>query len=426
MSLIKIQEMLYQAIGLHSETVGAATILHAINSRIECCKSESIESYYAILLSNEIELKELIEEVVVPETWFFRDIEPFNVLINFVKDEWLKRTPTAPLRVLSIPCATGEEPYSIAMTLLNAGLMPSQIYIDAIDISQRNIKRCKEARYNHNSFRGVDKKTREKFFKLHDDGCYHLDILIRAMVNFDLASILDDEYIATKRKYDVVFCRNLLIYFDNKTQKNVVVTLGELLNENGALFVGHAETGQFIMDKNWHLSYKYPKAFALRKFSDNDTKKIININARKSVANPTKLQSRKQPANSHNKNFNKVIIRTRKTEKLTPQVPDMEYAKKLADEGNFTEAESICLDLLEINKQDAKAYFLLALIQLANGDEQKSSKYFNNVIYLEPHNVDALMYLATLTDQQSDPVQAKRLRERAERCKQRNNTQVTK
>ena len=416
--------MLYKAIGLHSDTVGSSTILHAINNRIQHCQLEDIESYYEKLLLDENELKELIEEVVVPETWFFRDEEPFKMLINFVRNEWIESKPTGPLRVLSVPCATGEEPYSIAMTLFDAGLMPSQIYIDAIDISQRNIKRCKEARYRRNSFRGVDKKTQDRFFKFKDDNQYHPDILIKAMVNFDQASILDDKYIASKRPYDVIFCRNLLIYFDNKTQKDVLKMLAKLLKPKGALFVGHAETGPFIADKDWHLSYNYPRAFALRKFIDNEKIKNSTNIIQKPVKKVTKLRPRKSRKTVINSLPDKSSVYLKKKSKETPNAPDMEYAKKLADQGNFTEAESICLDSLAINKQDAKAYFLLAIIQLANGDEQKSSKYFNNVIYLEPHNIDALMYLATLIGQQGDSKQAQRLRERAQRCKQRNQQQA--
>lgn len=423
MSLDKIQKILYNTMGLHVETVGSSTILCAVNERIKCSQTSDIESYYKKILIDKNELKELIEEVVIPETWFFRDKEPFEMLKDFVTDEWLKNKPATPLRVLSVPCATGEEPYSIAMTLLDAGLMPSQIYIDAIDISQRNIDRCKEARYRNNSFRGVDKNTQDRFFKQDDVNHYLPDILIKAMVNFDQASILDDKYIATKRAYDVIFCRNLLIYFDDATQKNVLKMLYKSLKPKGTLFVGHAETRQFISDKNWYLSYQYPKAFAIRKFDDNNKSNVKRV-----PRTPIKPKVRTQPKTliktASTQQYNNEITSKPKVAKIIQKAPDMGYAQKLADQGKFTEAESICLDALAFNKQDAKAYFLLAVIQLANGDEQKSSKYFNNVIYLDPHNIDALSYLATLTEQQGDAKQAQQLRDRAQRCKLRNKEQV--
>lgn len=268
-SLEKIQDILYDSIGLHVNTIGSSTILHAVNQRITSCNLNNIESYHKKLLKDKNELKELIEEVVIPETWFFRDNEPFQMLKRFVKNEWLKSESSGPLRVLSIPCATGEEPYSIAMSLLDAGLTPSQLYIDAVDVSGRNIKRCKEANYREHSFRAVDPIHKKRFFRLNDNGLYQPDILIKAMVNFNQASILDPNYINSQYPYDIVFCRNLLIYFDSKTQQNAVNMLSRLVKKTGILFVGHAETNCFINTNTWNTSYKYPKSFALRKFIDD-------------------------------------------------------------------------------------------------------------------------------------------------------------
>lgn len=422
MSLEKIQDILYSTIGLHSKTIGSSTILHAINERIQSCKLNDIESYHSKLIKDKNELKELIEEVVIPETWFFRDIEPFKMLIKFVNNEWLKSKPSGPLRVLSIPCATGEEPYSIAMALLDAGLTPSQVYIDAVDVSNRNIKRCKQASYRDHSFRGVDALTQKRFFRQKDDDdLYHPDILIKAMVNFDQASILNTQYIYNQRPYDVVFCRNLLIYFDEKTQLNAINMLSQLLKPSGILFVGHAETGKFINNKNWSMSFKYPKSFAVRKFIDDarfeknkQEKPIVKKSNYKSNSRKT-ISPKYSQTTAIKRPLSKVVPLSES--KSTTSIPDIQYAQQLADKGSFTEAESICLDSLTINKQDSKAYFLLALIQIATGDERKAVQYFRNVVYLEPRNFEALMYLSTLIEQQGDPKQAQRFRERAQRCK---------
>jgi chemotaxis protein methyltransferase WspC len=420
MFLEKIQDILYNTIGLHAKTIGSSTVLHAINERIQSCKLNDIESYHSKLIEDKDELTELIEEVVIPETWFFRDIEPFKMLIKFVNDEWLKNQPSGPLRVLSIPCATGEEPYSIAMALLDAGLTPSQVYIDAVDVSNRNIKRCRQAHYREHSFRGVDPLAKKRFFRLREDNLYHPDILIKAMVNFDQASILDAQYIHSQRPYDVVFCRNLLIYFDDKTQQNTADMLSKLLKPTGILFVGHAETGRFMNNQDWSISYKYPRSFAIRKFIDDarfENKKRIKNIIKKPVNKPyirNKISAKKTQPTTIKRTVNKTTP-TKKV-KSTIALPDINYAQKLADQGKFTEAESICLDSLTINKQDSKAYFLLALIQIATGDERKAVQYFRNVVYLEPHNFDALMYLSTLIGQQGDPKQSQRFRERAQRC----------
>lgn len=418
MSLEKIQDILYDSIGLHVNTIGASTILHAVNVRITSCNIDNIESYHRKLLKDKSELIELIEEVVIPETWFFRDDEPFKMLRKFVEYEWLKSEPSGPLRVLSIPCATGEEPYSIAMTLLDAGLTPSQVYIDAVDVSDRNIKRCREARYREHSFRGVDPISKKRFFRLNDNGLYQPDILIKAMVNFNQASILDANYINAQLPYDIVFCRNLLIYFDAKTQQNAANMLSRLVKRTGILFVGHAETGIFINKDNWNTSYKYPKSFAIRKFIDDERyeKKNKATTIRNVVKLRTTIKTKKTFANKEIKNnLNKKTTSAVKT-KHTTTLPDMNLAQQLADQGKFVEAESICLDSIAINPQDAKAYFLLAFIQIATGNEHKAVEYFRNVVYLEPRNFDALMYLSTLIEQQGNIKQAENFRQRAKRC----------
>jgi len=385
MFLEKIQDILYNTIGLHAKTIGSSTVLHAINERIQFCKLNDIESYHSKLIKDKDELTELIEEVVIPETWFFRDIEPFKMLIKFVNNEWLKSEPSGPLRVLSIPCATGEEPYSIAMALLDAGLTPSQVYIDAVDVSNRNIKRCRQAHYREHSFRGVDPLAKKRFFRLREDNFYHPDILIKAMVNFDQASILDAQYIHSQRPYDVVFCRNLLIYFDYKTQQNAAGMLSKLLKPTGILFVGHAETGRFMNNQDWSMSYKYPRSFAIRKFIDDarfENKKRIKNIIKKTVNKPyvrNKTSAKKTQPTTIKRTINKTT--PIKKVKSTAALPDKNYAQKLADQ-----------------------------------DARKAVQYFRNVVYLEPRNFDALMYLSTLIGQQGDPKQSQRFRERAQRC----------
>ena len=353
MSLKKIQDILYDSIGLDTNTIGPSAVLHAVNERINSCKLSDIESYHNNLINNEGELAELIDEVVIPESWFFRDGEPFNMLTKFVNEEWLKSNPSGPLRILSLPCATGEEPYSIAIALTEAGLTPSQIHIDAVDVSKRNINKCIQARYRKHSFRGVDPLMMNRFLLLSDE-VYSPDILTTTMVNFSQASILDPEYVHSQTPYDIVFCRNMFIYFDDKTQQNAINMLSYLVKQSGILFVGHSETTKFIDNENWNISYKYPKSFAIRKFIDdarfekNDTKKVV-VNSFQAVStsikniNPKQRTANKKPSDK---------IKLANITETSTMLPDIKKAQRLADKGDFTKAKSICLDLLTINKQN--------------------------------------------------------------------------
>src|ERR1051326_8763307 len=102
--------------GLDVATVGHSALDHAVRSRMNACGLRDMESYWERLQSSKVELQELIETVVVPETWFFRDREAFSGFVKLVMEDWLPAHVGRMLRVLSVPCSSGEEPYSIAMT----------------------------------------------------------------------------------------------------------------------------------------------------------------------------------------------------------------------------------------------------------------------------------------------------------------------
>src|SRR5690349_16378916 len=131
--------LLKERIGLDVEAIGEAAIERAVRERLAACKLPHLQSYWQHIETSAVEMQELIDAVVVPETWFFRDRDAFKGLTSFALGEWLPANAEGVLRVLSLPCATGEEPFSIAMALLDAGFPEHRLHIDAIDISLRVI-----------------------------------------------------------------------------------------------------------------------------------------------------------------------------------------------------------------------------------------------------------------------------------------------
>ena len=121
-----IEALLKDKIGLAASTIGHK-IARAVEKRRLACDLPDFQTYLRRLQTSKAELEELIELVVVPETWFFRDRKPFTFLEHYVKSEWLPNRNNGILRLLSIPCSTGEEPYSLAMILLNAGLISNPV-----------------------------------------------------------------------------------------------------------------------------------------------------------------------------------------------------------------------------------------------------------------------------------------------------------
>jgi chemotaxis protein methyltransferase WspC len=118
------ENLLKEAIGLDAASVGSAAIERAVHLRMEALGLKRSDDYWRKLCSLKQERQEFIEAVVVPETWFFRDPDAFASLVRVVNEELRTSVPLRPLRLLSVPCSSGEEPYSMAMSLLEGGLAP--------------------------------------------------------------------------------------------------------------------------------------------------------------------------------------------------------------------------------------------------------------------------------------------------------------
>src|SRR5438132_309336 len=121
MNLSEIANLLRETMGLDSASVGSSVIERAVQARVAACAMQDLQAYWEHIRTSEAELQELVEAVVVPETWFFRDREAFAAMTRMAHGDWLPHHPSGTLRLLSLPCATGEEPYSIAMALLDTG-----------------------------------------------------------------------------------------------------------------------------------------------------------------------------------------------------------------------------------------------------------------------------------------------------------------
>ncbi len=151
----KIEELLGRRIGLDPAVMGPHLILRAARRRMAELGVHELRDYAARVVDSEVEQQALIEEVIVPESWFFRDERPFRWLADHVRAGWIAAPWRPPLRALSLPCAGGQEPYSIAITLRDAGLPARRFGIDAVDVSARMLEIARRGVYSANAFRGL-------------------------------------------------------------------------------------------------------------------------------------------------------------------------------------------------------------------------------------------------------------------------------
>jgi len=403
---IDFESLLKEMMGLDSASVGSATVERAVRIRMARVGVDRREDYWQQVRSSKAELQELIEAVVVPETWFFRDPEAFTALVRLAVAESRPPAPANVLRLLSIPCSSGEEPYSIVMALLDGGFSPEQIQVDAVDISARALFQAKHGVYGSNSFRGQNLVFRERYFRPTKDG-YVIAESVLDKVNFRQGNLLADDLHLDERPYDVVFCRNVLIYFDRATQEQAMRRLGSFLAPSGFLFVGPAEA--FLASCNGFVPVNQAMSFAFRR--NPATRLTLPV-----VSLPAPVRQVKTKLRPRGQRPAKAEAPVSAPAALPPRLDDLRTASGLADAGRLEEASEMCENHLRHHGPSAEAYYLLSLVRDAMGNWRDAAESYRKTLYLEPDHVEALMHLALLTENQGDVAAAGRLRERARRA----------
>lgn len=200
--------------------------------------------------SNDEKLKEEITEAMTTnETFFFRDTKPFDIFKDTVLPRLLEtRSSQKTLRIWNAACSTGQEPYSVAMLLKEeAAKMPGwRVEILATDISNEVLEKAKAGLYSQFEVqRGLPIQLLIKYFQQMGE-MWQIDSSIRAMVKFQKKNLLEN--LSALGQFDVIFCRNVLIYFDHETKGKVLSEMHKILASDGALFLGGAETVLGICD----------------------------------------------------------------------------------------------------------------------------------------------------------------------------------
>lgn len=425
--------LLTERIGLDPNSVGPSLIARGLDARKSALGLRDDQEYAQVLHSSGDEFQALIEEVVVPESWFFRDDHPFRFLQDFVRARWLLDPTRPPLRVLSLPCAGGEEPYSIAMSLLELGLLPDRFRVDAVDLSARSLARARQASYGKNSFRGADLSFRDRYFREHE-GRYLLDAQVKNTVRLIQGNLLDTRLLAGEPAYDIVFCRNLLIYFTADARRLASATLIRLLARTGVLFLGHAE--RLDLDGTPLVAAGERGTFAYQRspIRPADSPPSLPAPARiKALESPR----RAAPAPAPPYRARPEVKQAEPAARIPPPPPTLaatepgppadlallDRAAELADQGLYPEAVRLCEQALRESRPSAQAYFLLGMARQATGDRNAAEDALRKAVYLDAQHDEALLALALLAQRRGDTVSATAYRRRAERAVARKGSQ---
>ncbi|HWR16395.1 MAG TPA: CheR family methyltransferase [Terriglobales bacterium] len=258
-----LQTLVYHECGMYFDERRAHFLQDRLQRRLKACRLDSFYSYYRLLTSREgkAELTSLLEILTVNETSFFRNKPQLELFQKTTLEEMLRRKQERrdwTLRVWSAGCSTGQEPYTLAMQIADAlayyylrnplpfdmpvpkPLIPPpwRVEVLASDISYSALRTAQEGLYSENQMEPVDYMYRLRYFdKLGDH--YQVKRAVRDLVHFDFHN-LKTEFLPQRN--DFIFCRNVMIYFDEAEQKRLIEKFYRCLNQDGYLFVGHAES----------------------------------------------------------------------------------------------------------------------------------------------------------------------------------------
>jgi chemotaxis protein methyltransferase CheR len=240
---VSLRDVIRDRFGIWYDDQKRFLLLSRLSTRLAKRGIETYGSYVRFLTQDprrEEEWTDLASALSNNETYFFRERAQLKALAAHILDEFLKRSSR--VRLWSAACSSGEEPYSLAMTLLETRKLADQMLsIRATDISPRVLDIAERGFYRALSFRATEPAMIQRWFRPDGDG-FTIDERVKRLVSFGRLNLLDAPAVAGEGPFDAIFCRNVLIYFDKPTQKRVVESFAKALRPGGYLFLGHAES----------------------------------------------------------------------------------------------------------------------------------------------------------------------------------------
>ena len=243
------RDFVYQHCGLHFTEDTKYLLEKRLGKRLQLHNLKTFKDYYYLLRyspAKDQELTEVVDLLTTNETYFFREdfqLRTFREEILPELRDRKEKSGSRQLRIWSAGCSSGEEPYTIAMILLDQPWLRNwRIEVIGTDISQRVLQMARQGLYGEAAFRSTDAAYRQRFFTVEADGKARIRDEVRSLVTVSHLNLFDTDRVALLGRMDVIFCRNVIIYFDSSGKKRVVETFHQRLQPDGFLLLGHSES----------------------------------------------------------------------------------------------------------------------------------------------------------------------------------------
>jgi chemotaxis protein methyltransferase CheR len=394
-------------------------------ARAAGCDAEAYVSSLETKAARE-EIGVLASHLTIPETYFFRNIDQFRAFTHVVIPQRASANAAAKrLRILSLGCASGEEPYTLAMlardVLSDTGW---EFSILGVDVNPAAIERARRGRFSAWTLRETPERDRQRWFRAEGRD-YALDESLRASVRFEQRNLVDDDCrLWAPEQFDVIFCRNVIMYFSPEQARALIARVAQALCADGYLFLGHAETlrgistdfhllhthGTFYYQKKGRIAYAPPpeepadKAALAMLATDADSWVDAIRRASERVTALTDSHDRTIGRTAHKAGAASsydlgVALELLRNERFAEALAIVDAlpaesskdadvlllrATLLAHGGQLGEAEAACTRLLELDELNAGAHYLLALCREGAGDHMAARHHDQVATYLEP------------------------------------------
>lgn len=436
LDLVPFKELVHQRSGLLFDVMSESGLILSLQKRMMASRIDTLSAYYAHVLVNHAEFDELVSLLTINETYFYREAGQLDLLTQRLLPEYLSRNSELPLRILSAGCSTGEEPYSIAIAILekfgeSAGRM---VRIIAGDIDQHALRRARQAHYHDYSFRGMSVGLRERYFTHLPGHGYQLCEQVRDMVEFHPLNLLATKLPLHFADFDVVFFRNVSIYFDPPTRKRILHTLDSVMRQPACLLLGTAETlandlGVFQLAEEGGQFY-FRKQNCIQKETDTlprksaektaSTRALLCKMPRQVTTKPTPVRIGPAESISREKIESvRALVRDKQhvaameqiavLRRAAPEETDLLLleAYTLLQMRRFTEATELSQRVLERDNWSVDAMMLLGFAAKWQDDPAAAIAHFKKAAYTRPDCWPAHYYLGSLL-QETEAAKARR------------------